>query len=456
MLLEKLPLLALAAASATVTFLVQHGAGAVAAIRQVSIGTRMANAIVAYAAYIRSFVWPAGLAPFYPYNLSIPAWQVLGAAMLIVVVSALAWRQRTARPYFAVGWWWLLGTLVPVIGLVQVGSQARADRYMYVPLVGLAIVLAWGLTDLVRQRPRTRGVVAAGSVACCCACAVLTWSQVQLWRNDRALFQYTLGVTANNAVAHDGLGRAYLAEGRLDEAIAHFREAVRIDPLYAGCRDNLGAALLAQGHVDEAAEQLRVAVRLDPSLPQARVALGAALNAAGRRTEAVAEYAEAARRWPGNATARAGYGLVLAEGGRPDEAMAEIREAIRLSPRLADAHYNLARVLVTLGRLDEAAVEFSETLRIKPDLAEGHYNLANVLAQMGRMDDAIAEYRTAVRLKPDYVSARSNLGTALATTGRLDEAIAEFTEALRLQPDLAAVRANLEYARRARAAGGVR
>ena len=455
-LFEKAPLLALAAVSATVTLLVQSGAGAVAALQQVPLGTRIANALVAYGAYASSFAWPTRLAVFYPYHPAIPGWQVLSAASFIIVVSVLAWRQRSARPYFAVGWCWFLGTLVPVIGLVQVGGQAHADRYMYIPLVGLSIALAWGLADLVRSRPRTRVAVAGAAVVCCCGCAVLTRYQVRQWRDDRTLFQHALDVTVDNAVAHDGLGRVLRAEGRLDEAMAQFREAVRIDPAYAGSRDNLGVALLAQGRPQEAAEQSREAVRLDPNLAQAHLTLAAALHAMGQGTEAMAEYAEAARRWPDNATARAGLGLALAEHGRPDEGLAEIREAIRLAPRFADGHYNLARVLMTLGRRDEAVAEFSDALRLKPDFAEGHFNLANLLAQMGRMEDAIAEYRAAVRLKPDDVAARCNLGSALASVGRTDEAIAQFTEALRLRPNFGPARTNLEYARQARDAAARR
>jgi tetratricopeptide (TPR) repeat protein len=451
-LVEKVPLVVLAAVMATVTFLTQQGAGTVAEIHQVPAGSRVANALVSYGAYVTSFVWPTRLAVFYPYQLAIARWQSLSAGAAIVVFSVFAWRQVTARPYLAVGWSWFLGTLVPVIGLVQVGEQARADRYMYIPLIGLSIVFAWGLADVARHWPKARAAVAGLAVLSCCGCAVLTWHQIRQWRNDATLFQHALDVTTDNFVAHDGLGRALRAQGRIDEGIAHFREAIRIRPLYAGSRDNLGEALLAQGRTPEAVQELTEAVRLDPNLRQARINLGAALRNVGRSTEAIAEYEEAVRRWPDYASAHAGLGLVLAEHGRPDEGVAHLREAIRLAPQYPDGHYNLARVLVTLGRMDEAATEFSAALALAPDFAEGHFNLGNLLANLGRLEDAIVEYRRAVRLKPDYVSAHCNLGSALATAGQLDEAIAHFSEALRLRPDLAEARINLDYALQARRA----
>jgi tetratricopeptide (TPR) repeat protein len=447
---EKAPLLALGAAAAVVTFIAQQDTGAVVSIGRVPVGLRLANALWAYVSYLASFCWPGGLAVFYPYPPSIPWWQTLPAVAALAAVSAFAWRRLAASPYLAVGWAWYLGTLVPVIGLVQVGSQARADRYTYVPAIGVSIMLAWGAAELAARRPWTRLPVVTLAAAFSLACAVLTWNQVRTWRTSTTLFEHALAVTRDNFVALDGVGLQLRLQGRVDEAIGCFREAVRIAPTFAVGQHNLGEALVARGRAADALPHLVEAVRLNPALREARVSLAMAEADLGRDDEAIATYEEAVRLWPGYATAQTRLGLALAGRGRVDEGLAHLRDAVRLAPDDPDAHYNLARVLLGSGAADAGMSELTETLRIKPDFAEGHFNLGNTLAGRGRIDAAMAEYRAAIRLQPDFARAHANLGTALATVGRIDEAIAEFTEALRLQPDLADVRANLEYAKAAR------
>jgi tetratricopeptide (TPR) repeat protein len=447
---EKAPLLALTAASAVITYVAQHGAGAVVPFDRVRVGLRVANALWSYVAYAVSFCWPTNLAVFYPYPPAIPWWQSGLALVALAAMSVFVLRRLAGSPYLAVGWGWYLGTLVPVIGLVQVGSQARADRYTYVPAIGLSIMLAWGAAEIAERRRWTRLPLVALAAVFSAACAALTWSQAQTWHTSTTLFEHALEVTRDNFVALDGVGLQLRLQGHLDEAIARFREAVRVCPTFAVAQNNLGEALLARGRAEEALPHLVEAVRLDPTLREARVSLAMAQGDLGHTDEATATYEETVRRWPDYATAQTRFGVALAEHGRVEEGLAHLREATRLAPDDADAHYNLGRVLLGAGNISAAVAEFTEMLRLQPDFAEGHFNLGNVLASQGQMDAAIAEYRTAIRLKPDFARAHANLGTALATVGRLDEAIAEFTEALHWQPDLAEARANLEYARNAR------
>jgi tetratricopeptide (TPR) repeat protein len=447
---EKVPLLALAGASAMITFIAQQAVGAVAPLDRIQAGLRAANALVSYVAYIASFFWPSGLAVFYPYEPAIAWWQTALAAAALITVSVFVLRRRASSPYLAVGWAWYLGTLVPVIGLVQVGSQARADRYTYIPAIGLSIMLAWGAAEIAARRQWARVPLAGLAGVFSVACAVLTWNQVQVWRTSTTLFEHALAVTRDNYVALDGVGLELRLQGHMDEAIGYFREAVRVSPVFAIAQNNLGEALLARGRAEEALPHLVEAVRLNPALREARVSLALAQSNLGRADEAIATYEEAVRKWPDYANARTRLGMALAEHGRIGEGLAHLREAVRLAPDDPDAHYNLGRTLLGAGSIGSAVAEFKETLRLHPDFVEGHFNLGNVLAGQGRLDDAVAEYRAAIALQPDFARAHANLGSALATVGRLDEAIAEFTEALRLQPDMAEVRANLEYARSAR------
>jgi protein O-mannosyl-transferase len=447
---EKAPLMALAAAGAAVTYLAQQGVGAVAPLERIDAGLRASNALVSYVAYIGTFFWPSRLAVFYPYEPVIAWWRVALSAAALVAVSLFARRRLAGSPYLAVGWAWFLGTLVPVIGFVQVGSQARADRYTYIPAIGLSIMLAWGAAEMAGRRPWTRLPLASLAAVFSVACAVLTWSQVQVWRTSTALFEHALAVTNDNYVALDGIGLELRLQGRLDEAIGYFRDAVKVSPVFAIAQNNLGEALLARGRADEALPHLVEAVRLNPTLREARVSLALTEHSLGRADQALATYEETVRRFPDYANAQTRLGMALAEHGRIDEGLAHMREAVRLAPDDPDAHYNLGRALLGTGSVGAAVAEFNETLRLHPGFAEGHFNLGNVLAGQGRLDDAMNEYRAAIRLQPDFARAHANLGTALATVGRLDDAIAEFSEALRLQPDMAEVRANLDYARAAR------
>ncbi len=450
LVLEKVPLLALTAAAAIVTYVAQHAAGAVVPFDRAPAGLRVANALWSYVAYAASFCWPKGLAVFYPYEPAMPWWQTAFAVAALAAVSVFVVRRLAASPYLAVGWGWYLGTLVPVVGLVQVGSQARADRYTYIPAIGLSVMIAWGAAEIAARRPWTRVPLAGLAAVFSVACAILTWNQVQVWRTSTTLFEHALAVTRNNFVALDGLGLQLRLQGRLDEAIARFSEAVRISPSFAGAQNNLGEALLARGRAVEALPHLIEAVRINPNLREARVSLAMAESQLGHADAAIATYEDAVARWPDYANAQTRLGLALAEHGRAQEGLGHLREAVRLAPEDADAHYNLGRVLLGTGSVDAAAAEFTETLRLHPDFAEGHFNLGNVLAGRGQLDAAMSEYRAAIRLKPDFAQAHANLGTALATVGRIDEGIAEFTEALRWQPDLAEARTNLEYARAAR------
>jgi tetratricopeptide (TPR) repeat protein len=413
LVLEKTPLFVLSAASSVVTYFAQQKGGAVNLLAEIPLSTRLANALAAYGAYIAKMFWPGQLAPFYPHpgaDLSIRL--IIGAALLLAAVSVLVFRLRRDRRYLATGWLWYLGTLAPVIGLVQVGDQGMADRYTYIPLIGLFIMIAWGPEvrqgdrATRRQGERAMAVLAALLIG---ALAVSARVQAGYWRDTTTLFTHTLKVTSNNYVAHNNLGIGLERKGKIDEAIEHYSEAVKINPNYSFAYNNLGNCLMLKG----------------------------------KTTEAMKAYREAVHVMPGNASAHYNLGTALAGLGRSDEAVEHYREAIRLDPEDAAAHYNLAIALVELGRFDQAVGHYEEALRLDPDDAQGHYNLGIVLAGRGRIEDAIGHFQDALRIRPEYAEAHYNLGVALVQKRQVKEAIRHYSEAIRLKPDYGKAHKNL-------------
>jgi tetratricopeptide (TPR) repeat protein len=437
---EKIPFFALAAASAIVTFLVQQSSGAVKEIARLPIGLRIENALVSCAIYCLKTVWPSKLAVFYPYPAAYEWWMVAAAALAIAVITALVLRWFRRAPYLAAGWIWFLIALAPVIGLVQVGAQARADRYMYIPMVGLAIMLAWGAADLARRWPAIRRPAGVAAIGACLAAAAVSAAQIQHWKNSETLFQHALDVTTDNYLAEHNLGSYLLATGRLPEAIAHLEAALRIRPESAPARSDLASALAqTPGRLPEAIAQYRAALRLLPDSAVLHHNLASALaKFPDRLPEAIAEYQAALRIDPGYAEAHNNLGLALAGvPGRLPEAIAEYQTALRLQPDFAEAHYNLGVALSNTSRFPEAAAEFEAALRLKPDYAEAHNNLGVALSQIpSRSTQAMAHFEAALRSQPDYADAHYNLGVALSQIpGRMPEAIAQLEQAMRLQPN---------------------
>jgi tetratricopeptide (TPR) repeat protein len=406
---EKAPLLALTVVSSIVTFVVHRRGGAVISVGAMPFHLRIENALVAYVAYIGKMLWPARLAVLYPYAQPLPGWWVAGAFLGLVGTSVAVIRVGPRRPYLPVGWFWYLGTLVPVIGLIQVGDQAMADRYTYVPLIGLFIIVAWGVPDLLVRWPLRRVALPAAAGVVILAYALAARGQLQYWEDSTTLWTHALAVTTGNNIAHNNLGVILAGQGKLDEAISHYTAALRIKPDYADAHNNLGAALADRGKLDEA----------------------------------IAHYAEALRLKPADADAHDNLGVALAEQGKLDEAIAQYTEALRIKPDSPKAQNNWGVALASQGKLDEAIAHYSEALRIKPDYAEAQNNWGGVLASQGKLDEAIAHCTEALRLKPDYAEAHNSLGVALADEGKLDEAIAHFSEALRINPDYARARDNL-------------
>lgn len=290
LLLEKIPLILLSVLSIAVTLLAAEKGGALKSLDHFPLAVRLGNSLNAYTAYIRKFFWPQDLAVFYPHPGILHSWQTVSALFLISAVTVIVLMQSRRRPYLPVGWFWFLGTLVPVIGLVQVGLQAMADRYLYFPLIGLLILLVWGAADLGRRAVAGRAVLIFLAILLIFAASFGTRQQLRHWQNSRLLFEHALTVTRGNPVAYSNLAHALFEEGDWKGAEAHYREAIRSDPIFANAYANLGAVLARQGRNEEAVGEYRKALALNPRHADAHYHLGLAMENQARFSDADRQY----------------------------------------------------------------------------------------------------------------------------------------------------------------------
>jgi protein O-mannosyl-transferase len=381
---EKLPLFGIAAASAVMTLIAQSRGGAVRTFTDLPIALRLSNALVSYGKYLLLTFWPNDLAIYYPFaQTGIPAWQIIGAAFLLIGITALCLFQRRIRPYLVVGWLWFLVTLVPVIGLVQVGGQSMADRYFYIPSIGLFIGLVFGLADVAKRwcvAPSLSTGIAGGVLL---VLATFTNAQIQRWRNSFTLFEYTLAVTPPNLHMEHNLGLAMGRSGRYDEAAAHFEKALQIDPYFYDGLVGMGVTRMNQDRLPEAIDDFQAAIRLQPDAPQAHVQVALALWKQNRDETALEEMRRASQLASDDADIRADFGLALALVGRTPEAIEQLHEALRLNPNSAEAHNNLGLALLASGKPRESISEFEVALRLKPELKGAADNLRRAQAQLG-------------------------------------------------------------------------
>jgi protein O-mannosyl-transferase len=435
LIIEKVPLLALSAAAAGATLWAQKKS--IIHIERLPFMWRVGNGLVTCLTYIKQMIWPARLAVFYPHpGYTLPVWEVGLAFVLLGMVSVGAMALRHKRPYFITGWFWYLIMLLPVIGLIQVGSQGHADRYTYLSQIGLYILLAWAIPDICRASVsdanrkgtafrscngceatarlsnalqfRILGVIASVAIILLAWCAHI---QASYWRNGESLWSHAIAVTSENFVAHDGLGQFLLDHGRLDEAIDQFQVALNIDPKYPMARTNLGIALSRKGRVDEAITHLQTVL---------------------------GDY-------PNDAIAQLNLGTALAKKGDAESAIAAFEKALSIQSRYPSAHYNLGMALDASGRIDEAIAHYQEAAQEDPHFAEAYYLLGNDFFRTSRIDDAIAAYERALQSRPAYPEVENNIGLALLKEGRPGEAIAHWENAVANESDFVAALNNLAW-----------
>ncbi len=437
LVLEKAPLFALVAVSSAITFFVQRAEGAVQPLQTYSFGVRVANALVAYIAYIGKAFWPARLSPYYPHSGdSLPLWQagVAFGALVLVTLLTLAPARRSERLRFLpVGWLWYLGTLVPVIGIVQVGQQAMADRYTYLPYIGLSIMVAFGLAEMVKLRP----VLPALALVSVLALGVVASAQVRVWRDSVTLFEHALRVTSDNALAHINLGIAYLNRGRLDDAERELLKAIEIHPGASEAHAGLGVVRASSGRAEEALESYRAALRLDPGSSSTHREMASLLLARGDSSQALVHFREASALAPRDGDALVDLAVGLSREGRHDEAEAKFAEAKHRAVDEARLHQNWGAVLMERGEIDEAAKHFEKALALRPEYVAARFSAAEIAIGRSDFTKAAEHLGEVARIEPENENAHFQLGLALANAGKLDSAYAAFEKARSLNPDRA-------------------
>lgn len=469
LLVEKLPFAALALAVCGLTFIVQRATGAMHALAHISPAMGCENALISWCRYIAKTFWPVDLSVFYPYPATWSLGWVLLAGLFLGAVSVLCWQARRRQPFLWVGWCWFMGTLVPVIGVVQVGAQAMADRYTYLPSIGLFLALVWGGFEWIRY---SRALIAAGAavlILTLVLCIGVSHRQIAYWQNSATLFEHALLVAPDNEVVRNNLGAGLAAEGQRDAAIEQFRAAIRLkpdcveaynnlgrmqfetgdtngavaayqkaialEPDFSSAHYNLAEALAGLGQTSEAITQLNTTIQLQPDAFKAHNDLAVLLANRGQTNEADREFQFALWLRPDYADAHFNYGCRLAQWGDLPAAINELRVAARLNPADAEARDELGKLLAKSGRSDLAEDAYVEALRVNTKDAEAWYRLGNLHAHAGHNDEAIRFFQQAVRAHPDFVEARHNLGSLLASQGRLPEAISQFRAAIQQRPD---------------------
>ncbi len=453
LLVEKIPLLALALAASAVTFLVQQKEGAVGTLEKYSLAARVANALVAYVRYLGKMICPEDLSVFYPHPGAWAGWQMGGAAVALLVITLAT--LAVPRRYLLVGWLWFLGTLVPMIGLVQVGFQAMADRYTYLPLIGPFVMISWGVAELAGKWPRRNILLGAASAVVLAGCLVATWRQVRHWQNSVTLFTHALSVTRNNLPAHYNLGKAHFMLGEMEPAIAQFNAVLRLDPKDEVALNNLGGAFHRLGLYAQSTNVFAELLRLNPDNAAAHFNRGVSLMALGDFPLAATHFAAAARLNPGYPTPPLNLGKMLLRLGQPDQAAAAFAEALRRNPGYAEAHSQLGLLLVTQGKTPDGLAHLRESLRLRPDSPEVLNNLAWLLAT--HPDAAVRDGPQAIRLAQracELTAQRApnllgTLAAAYAEAGQFTNAVQTAAQAIALaeaagQAELAAANKKLQ------------
>ena len=435
LVVEKNPFLAVAVAVSVVTVLVQRLGRTVVAVNQLPLDARGGNAVISYVRYLGKLAWPVDLAVFYPHPGHWPLASVLLAVTVLGGITLLAWVTRRRQPYLLTGWLWYVGTLVPVIGLVQVGGQAIADRYTYIPGVGLLVMVVWGAFALTRRGRGWSLLLALADVAALVVCIGLTRQQISYWQNSETLFRRALAVTDNNWMAHYNLGEALDRLGRTDAAMHQYELAFQCQPNYAEPRNNLGVDLVKAGQTEAAISQYLQAIRSQPDYADAWNNLGVALAREDHTDEAISDYEQALRLNPAEPEVHKNLGEAMDKQGRINAAISYYQSAVQLNPQDAQAFNNLGVDYARQGRSTEAAEQFQHALQVQPDYAEAGSNLGYLWAlQDEHLDQALTLIQRAHQVDPKNSGTLDNLGWVLFKLNRPAEGLDYARQAIQYAP----------------------
>jgi tetratricopeptide (TPR) repeat protein len=412
---EKIPLLFLAFCSCVITYLVQEHGKSVAS--NLPFALRLSNALTSYVAYLQHLTWPRNFgALLYAYPAEWPLWKPVAAALFLVLFSALIIRQFTRKPYLAAGWFWYGITLLPVIGLVQVGSQSMADRYSYLPSIGIFIMIAWAAESVSAKWRHRAFLLGACSVILGVGMIFQTRAQTRCWQNSIALFEHALAVTKDNFRMHYNIGWTLAHQGKSDEAIAEFNSALRIAPEFPDANVDLADILIKRGRFDEAMVHLEIALKAEPDNVLAHYNRGVIFQGREQFDEAAADYERAIQLDPENSKALNNLGILKARTGQLDQAAECFYQSLKINPRRAETHRNLAAILQMQDQFEDAIAHYREASELDTNDVATSWNLASILHSLGRLREAAGQDQYTLRLKPDHVPSLNDLAWILATT----------------------------------------
>jgi len=441
LVLEKLPLLALSLVAAYLSSASLQLSGSIKALDDVPMMLRIANALVSYVKYIGKMIWPHNLAVFYPYPESVPLWQTFGALMLLIGITVLVVWSFRRQPYLSVGWLWYLGTLIPVSGLVQAGLWPEmADRWAYLPFIGLFIMIAWGVPDLANRWQYRRAGLGIITSVVLAALMALTWTQTRYWKNSVRLFEHALAVNQTNWLAHNNLGTALAAQGKNFEAYQHFSESLNNDPGQYNPHNNLGAFLASKNRSTEAIKYFSEALRLNPNSAHAHVNMGTELLKLGKIEPAIGHLNKALKIKPGFPESHNILGLALLRKGKLEAAIGHFRMAFKSKPNYADAQQNLNLALSNHERLNRAAKNMLESMHFHPDDPDLDFKIKDLLEKKKALEQAISYFQKSLSLQPGFNKKDYNdVGIVSETKKSYDKMLRQFQQIMDQRPDFAEV-----------------
>ena len=446
-LLEKIPFFALSIASGIVTIMVQKAGGAVKTLEWFPIDSRLLNALGSLVFYLERMIVPSKLVPFYPFPVHahwLDLQYLLSAFLVLAITGFCLWMVKKGNDLFLIAWLYYVITVLPVLGIIQVGNQAAADRYTYLPslsiflLAGIGVLKVFERFTLARYKGMYRGLLLALTCIVMILLGQLTIKQIRIWQNSEILWRYVIDIYPNRVpLAHNNLGVAYGKKGMLDKAITEFKKSIAINSKFMKAHYNLGVIYKDKGMLDKAIFEYKKALIIKPDYAEAHTDLGNTYFKKGMLDEAISKHKKALTIKPDYAEAHTSLGLAYAKKGKLYDAIFEHKKALIIKPDYADAHTNLGNAYFKKGMLDEAVYEYEQAIAVKPNLTEAHNNLGVTYWRKGMLDEAIAQYKKALAISPNYVDAHHNLGNAYRKKDMLDEAIYEYRKAIAANPNYA-------------------
>ncbi|MDP2984687.1 MAG: tetratricopeptide repeat protein [Candidatus Latescibacter sp.] len=478
--IEKIPFFMISAIVFIVTLVVAKGGNALISLDSLSLPQRLQEAVLSYALYIGKMIVPRHLAFFYPYRSeAVPLWEVSCAGLLLMGITVLVIRLSRRFPWYPFGWFWYLVSLLPVIGIFQAGEQSMADRFTYMPLIGLFVMGVWGVSDSIHNWGQKKLILSMLMMVIIFIYGTITWVQVKHWKDTYSLLSHALTVTSKNYLAHQYIGYYYARHGKIEDAFTHFNEALKIDPSFARIHNDLGALLTRIGKYDEALAHFREALRLDPNYAEVHDNIGILYAGQGKTNEALMHYNEALKLKPNNDKVLNHIGILWYNFGNNDKALGYYNEALRLNPNYAEAHDNIGilydsqgktnealmhynkalkldpnndKVLkdigilwYNIGNIDKALMYYNEALKLNPGNADTHKSIGIILYKEGKNNEAFSHFSEALQINPNIAEAYFYMGNILVQQEKYEEAIIRFKDAIRLKPDLVDARTNLAY-----------